>query len=174
MSTFKTVVFESDGRWWFRWWNMGLGSDQHPLAQDLRGPFSSEPEANQSRQRFKDERAKKYPNDSFEDCRPTQNERILVDAIYLNKRDRPSDTSAWAYYRVTSEGKDGDHIEICTLEWPSLRDLDIVGDEKKAVVVNPGDTGYVSAFPNLFSVLANKWNIEHSDDDLIGIRVRAV
>jgi hypothetical protein len=53
-----------------------------------------------------------------------------------------------------------------------VADLDVVGDEKKAVVVNPGDTGFASAYPNLCSLLANKWKIEHSDDDLIGIRVR--
>ena len=68
----------------------------------------------------------------------------------------------------------GDHIEVCTLEWPTFKDLDFVGDLQKAVVTNPSDTGYASAYPNLLTLLKKKWNIEHKDDDLIGIRVREV
>jgi hypothetical protein len=98
----------------------------------------------------------------------------VVDTIFLNKRGYPADTSKWAYYRITSGGGLGDHIEVCTLEWPLFKDLDVVGDEKKAVVVNPNDTGYMSAYPNLLALLAKKWDIKHSDDDLIGVRVRDV
>lgn len=98
----------------------------------------------------------------------------VVDSVYLNKRGNRSDTSAWAYYRITSQGALGDHIEVCMLEWPSLKDLDFVGDVQRAVVVNPGDTGYARAYPNLLTLLQNKWNIEHNDDDIIGIRVREV
>jgi hypothetical protein len=98
----------------------------------------------------------------------------VVDAIYLNKRGSPSDTSQWAYYRVTSQGSQGDHIEVCLLNWPSFEDLDLVGDEQKAVVVNPGDTGFASAYPNMCTLLRNKWNVDHCDDDLIGIRVREI
>jgi hypothetical protein len=97
-----------------------------------------------------------------------------VDAIYLNKRGNPQDTSAWAYYRITSQGKDGDHIEVCLLRWPTFEDLDVVGDEQKSVVINPSDTGFASAYPNMCTLLQNKWNIRHSDEDLIGIRARDV
>jgi hypothetical protein len=58
------------------------------------------------------------------------------------------------------------------LKWPTFEDLDMVGNEQSAVVVNPGDTGFASAYPNLCALLRNKWNIKHSDEDLIGIRVR--
>jgi hypothetical protein len=98
-----------------------------------------------------------------------------VDAIYLNKRGNPHDTSDWAYYRITSQGKDGDHIEVCLLRWPTFEDLDVVGDERKAPVVNPLDTGFSSAYPNMCKVLLHKWNIAHNaEEDLIGIRERNV
>jgi len=61
-----------------------------------------------------------------------------LDSIYLNKRNNNAETSEWAYYRLTSlGGSEGDHIQVCLLEWPSLSDIDVVGDEKKAVVINP-------------------------------------
>lgn len=94
-----------------------------------------------------------------------------VDAIYLNKRGSQSDED-WVYYRVTSQGKEGDHIEVCLVSWPSFADIDRVGDEQRAVVVNPGDTGFTCAYPNICALLKNKWNVDHCDDDLIGIRVR--
>jgi hypothetical protein len=73
-----------------------------------------------------------------------------VDSIYLNKRGNEQNTQHWAYYRVTSLGGGyGDHIQVCMLKWHSLSDIDIVGDEDKALVVNPADTGFGSAFPNL-------------------------
>jgi hypothetical protein len=97
----------------------------------------------------------------------------VLDSIYLNKRDHPQDSSHWAYYRVTSLGGDvGDHIEVCLLKWPSLTDIDVIGDEIKASVVNPADTGFNSAFPNLCDLLKRKWNIEHEQSILIGARVR--
>jgi hypothetical protein len=98
----------------------------------------------------------------------------VIDSIYLNKRGDYQNTSSWAYYRVTSFGNMDDHIEACLVEWPTFKDLDVVGEEKFAVVVNPGDTGYVSAHPNLCELLKKKWNIVHDIDDLIGLRVREV
>jgi hypothetical protein len=97
---------------------------------------------------------------------------VVIDSIFLNKRGDLSDTSKWAYYRVTSHGKVGDNVEVCLLKWPTFEDLDVVGDHLKAVVVNPGDTGFTCAFPNLCSLLKNKWNIDHDIDDLIGLRER--
>jgi hypothetical protein len=38
------------------------------------------------------------------------------------------------------------------------------------VVFNPGDTGYASAYDNFVKVLKSKWNIDHSEDGLIGLR----
>ena len=79
----------------------------------------------------------------------------------------------WAYYRITSiGGKDGDNIEVCLVRWPGFEDIDIVGDEDKAIVVNPGDTGYASAFPNVCELLMKKWKIDHEQSVLIGIRAR--
>jgi hypothetical protein len=99
----------------------------------------------------------------------------ILDSIYLNKRGDPANTSAWAYYRIRSlGGKEGDDIEICMVRWPTFDDLDVIGDEFKAIVVNPSDTGYTSAFPNLCEVLKNKWNIDHKIDDLIGFIPRQI
>jgi hypothetical protein len=96
----------------------------------------------------------------------------FADSIYLNKRGDPHDTSKWAYYRITSRGDLDDPIEVCLLKWPTFEDIDIVGELDKAKVVNPGDTGRSSAFPNICKLLKNKWNIDHNIDDLIGIRER--
>jgi hypothetical protein len=82
--------------------------------------------------------------------------RQMVDSIYLNKGSKPMDTGQWNYYRISSFGEMGDPIEICLLKFPEF------------------DTGYESAYPNLLAVLKSKWNIEHSDEDLIGFRVREV
>jgi hypothetical protein len=98
----------------------------------------------------------------------------LVDQIYLNKRGNRSFTNVWAYYRITSFGEEGDHIELCLVKWPTFEDIDEVAAADKAVVVNPGDTGFASAYPNILTVLKSKWNIDHSDDDLIGLRFRDV
>jgi|SRR5208337_536895 len=98
----------------------------------------------------------------------------IFDSIYLNKRGHPEDDSHWAYYRVGSWGKDGDDIEVCLVQWPTFTDIDVVGDEFKAIVVNPSDTGYNSAYPNLCELLKNKWHIDHSDEDLIGFIVREI
>ncbi len=38
--------------------------------------------------------------------------RQIIDCIYLNKRGKPMDTSAWAYYRVSSFGAMSDSIEL--------------------------------------------------------------
>jgi len=98
----------------------------------------------------------------------------MVDCIYLNKRGKPMDTSAWASYRVSSFGAFGDPIELCLVGWPTFQDIDEIVSPDKAVVVNPFDTGYASAYPNLLAVLKSKWNIEHQDEDLIGVRVREI
>jgi hypothetical protein len=96
-----------------------------------------------------------------------------MDSIYLNKRGHEFETWLWAYYRVTSlGGREGDHIEICLVEWPTFKDIDMVGDEKKASVINPGDTGFTSAYPNLCDLLQRKWNVDHELSVLIGIRPR--
>lgn len=68
----------------------------------------------------------------------------------------------------------GDDIQIRLVEWPTLTDIDVVGDEFKAIVVNPSDTGYNSAYPNLCDLLKKRWNIEHRDEDLIGFRAREI
>ena len=97
----------------------------------------------------------------------------VCDSIYLNKRGNESFTNVWAYYRITSVGGDlGDHIELALLTWPDFRDIDVVGDLDKAVVVNPSDTGYNSAYPNTIQLLAKKWNIDHEQSVLIGLRFR--
>jgi len=98
----------------------------------------------------------------------------VVDAIYLNKRGNRSNTSVWAYYRITSQGELGDHIKPCMLEWRSFKDSDFIGDVQRAVVVNPGDTGYAVAYPHLSTLSKNKWKVDHSDDEIIGLRVREV
>jgi hypothetical protein len=96
-----------------------------------------------------------------------------LDSIYLNKRGNDSETGRWAYYRITSLGGElGDHIEVCTLEWPSLEDINVVGDEKKAPVINPADTGFNSAYPNVCDLLRSKWKIDHEKSVLIGMRGR--
>lgn len=97
----------------------------------------------------------------------------VLDSIYLNKRGHEQNTQHWAYYRVTSLGGGlGDHIQVCMLEWHSLSDIDIVGDEDKASVLNPADTGFNSAYPNLCNLLNKKWSINHEQSILIGMRVR--
>ena len=98
---------------------------------------------------------------------------MTLDSIYLNRRGHDQNTRHWAYYRVTSLGGDvGDHIQVCLLAWPGLTDIDVVGEETKAPVVNPSDTGFTSAYPNLCSLLQNKWNIDHNQSVLIGMRAR--
>jgi hypothetical protein len=97
----------------------------------------------------------------------------VLDSIYLNKRGHEQDTQHWAYYRVTSLGGQlGDHIQVCLLAWPLLSDIDVVGEEDKALVVNPADTGFIYAYPNLCKLLKKKWNIDHEQSILIGMRVR--
>lgn len=89
--------------------------------------------------------------------------------IYLYKDGHPQDTSFWKYYRISSEGKMGDHIEVCLVEWPTFKDIDKPGEIDKAPVINPADTGFTSAYPNFLTLLKNKWGIEYRDEDLIGV-----
>ncbi len=99
----------------------------------------------------------------------------VVDSIYLNKRGTENWTSAWAYYRITSiGGQMGDPIEVALVKWPTFEDIDVVGDLDKAVVTNPGDTGYTSALTNFTDLLQKKWHIEHEQSVLIGLRGREV
>jgi len=93
------------------------------------------------------------------------------DLIYLNKRDSIN-TSEWAYYRLSSGGNVGDPIELCLLSWPTFVDIDDVLSVDKAVVINPGDTGFESAYPNNIQVLKNKWGIDHEKSTLIGVIVK--
>jgi hypothetical protein len=98
----------------------------------------------------------------------------VLDSIYLNKRGHDQDTRHWVYYRVTSlGGKFSDHIQVCLLAWPLFSDIDVVGEEDKAPVVNPADTGFIYAYPNLCNLLTKKWNVDHEQSILIGIRERA-
>jgi hypothetical protein len=98
----------------------------------------------------------------------------VTDTIYFNTRGNEFSTWVWAYYRITSKGQTGDNIEVCLLKWPSFEDINIIGDEHKAVVVNPADTGYNSAYPNVCELLKNKWGIDHEKSILIGLRPRDV
>jgi hypothetical protein len=94
---------------------------------------------------------------------------MRVDQIYLNKRGSMT-AEQWAYYRITSEGGLGDPIELCLVKWPTFEDIDTVISPDSAVVINPGQTGYASAYDTFLKVLKSKWNIDHSDDGLIGLR----
>jgi hypothetical protein len=98
----------------------------------------------------------------------------VLDSIYLSKRGDLQNTSSWAYYRVRSWGKDGDNIAVCLVQWPSFTDIDVVGEELKAVVENPGDTGFSRAYPNLVGLMQTKWNVDHDASVLIGAIVREV
>ncbi len=100
---------------------------------------------------------------------------MVADHIYLNTRDNSFSTWIWAYYRITSQGgKEGDNIEVCLLKWPTLEDINIVGDEEKAIVVNPADTGYNSAHLNVCQLLKKKWDIDHEKSIFIGFRSREI
>ena len=61
MRRFKVAVFEENGRWFFRWWNMGA-----PTAQGLEGPFNQEKAARDAEQRFMDEEKEKFWWTTFE------------------------------------------------------------------------------------------------------------
>jgi hypothetical protein len=50
------------------------------------------------------------------------------------KRGYDSDTSKWAYYRISSTGDMGDNIEMCLVSWPSFEDIDEVLSEHAAVM----------------------------------------
>jgi hypothetical protein len=98
----------------------------------------------------------------------------ILDSIYLNKRGHHHDDGRWIYYRVTSSGHESDSIEVCLVEWPTFRDINVAGDEFKAIVVNPADSRHNSASPNLHDLLKSKWNIHHFSADLVGVIVREV
>lgn len=65
MTTFKTAVFESDGSWWFRWWNVSL-DPAAPLARNLVGPCKDQQEAEAKKQEFVEAEEKKRPWVVFE------------------------------------------------------------------------------------------------------------
>ncbi len=74
----KTAVFQKDGVWWFKWWNVAdpgaiflkdgkpWNAVGKPLAQDLDGPFATEQEAELAREKFVNARKQKYPFELFE------------------------------------------------------------------------------------------------------------
>lgn len=98
-------------------------------------------------------------------------DKLRLDLVYLNKHKNESLASNWSYYRITSiGGRIGDSIEVCLLNWPTLEDINIVGNEKLASVWNPFETGSLSAHPNLCSLLWDKWNIDHKQSSHIGVR----
>jgi hypothetical protein len=66
MTTFKTAVYERDGRWWFRWWNVGPDPKAAPFAQKLIGPCIDQQEAEIERQTFVEAERKKRPWVVFE------------------------------------------------------------------------------------------------------------
>jgi hypothetical protein len=69
MTKFKTAVFEKDGSWWFKWWNVSFEAPSAPgapLAQDLIGPFKSQQEAEAEKQKFEEAEKKKRPLVVFE------------------------------------------------------------------------------------------------------------
>jgi hypothetical protein len=98
----------------------------------------------------------------------------MVDLIWLDKfgDDDDNDTSKWKYYRSSSRGEDQDPIEVALVTFPSLEDIDFVGDVLSARVTTPGETGMATAWDRVGRVLHNKWGIERERSILIGIRVR--
>jgi hypothetical protein len=100
------------------------------------------------------------------------NDKMLFDAIYLNKRGSDA-TNNWAYYRITSiGGEDNDPIEACLVSWPAFQDVDSLADESTARVWTPGITGLRIARSTLKEFLRNKWGIEHEDSTVIGLIIR--
>ena len=65
---FRTKVFEENGKWWFKWWNVSdLGqSPGFPLAQGIKGPFRDEAEAMRARQAFENDETNKSQSAIFE------------------------------------------------------------------------------------------------------------
>lgn len=64
MLSFKTSVFESNGVWWFKWWNISPGPAY--LAQDLIGPCKDQQDAEAEQQRFMLAEKKRHPLATFE------------------------------------------------------------------------------------------------------------
>lgn len=63
MNVMKTAVFQKDGGWWFKWWNLAGGT---ALAQDVDSPFRTEVEAKAARRKFEEERKQRYPWEQIE------------------------------------------------------------------------------------------------------------
>jgi hypothetical protein len=90
------------------------------------------------------------------------------DLIYLNTRGSQW-FNDWVYYRTGSDGGNtNDPITICRVEWPSLKDVDLIWDERKAVITSPGLTGLASAQDQTWTLMRSRWDVEPKDSILIG------
>ena len=91
---------------------------------------------------------------------------MIVDSIYLNKRGSENDTRKWVYYRVSSHGADRDHIELCRINFPDLRDV-------SAALYSPKTTGTQYAERDV-NQLVRRWKFKHQRSILIGFRARKI
>jgi len=90
------------------------------------------------------------------------------DLIYLNKLGSDLDND-WVYYRVRSDGGNfRDPITICRVEWHTFKDIDLIWDEKKAVITSPGLTGLASAYEETCRLMKYRWGVDHDDSIIIG------
>lgn len=97
---------------------------------------------------------------------------MLIDRIYLDKRNDSNITSDWLYYRITSidapdvpAGKEGATVQVSRLAWPTLTDIESPTD-------SPGQTAFTSVYVNVVKILKERWAVEHRDENLIGVRSR--
>ena len=97
----------------------------------------------------------------------TKIEDVVLDSVYLNKRNSNHD-SDWVYYRITSLGEKGDPITVCQVRWPTFGDIDLIWDQSKAVITTPGLTESGSAHEKLCRLMKNSWDINHEDSTFIG------
>jgi hypothetical protein len=103
---------------------------------------------------------------------PGMNQVKSWDVIYLNKRGSNLDND-WVYYRFRSDGGgDNDPITVCQVKWPTFEDIDLIGDEKKAVITSPGLTGLVTAYEQTCLLMKNQWGIEQADSIVIGSLIK--
>ncbi|MGA2083954.1 MAG: hypothetical protein ABSG60_00360 [Terracidiphilus sp.] len=97
---------------------------------------------------------------------------MVIDSIYLNRRNS-GETKDWVYYRITSEGgKDRDPVTVCRVEWPTFKDIDKIWDENAAIVTTPGVTGYIPAYEQTCALMKNRWDVDHETSALIGFLSR--
>jgi hypothetical protein len=84
----------------------------------------------------------------------------------LNKRASNLDND-WVYYRVRSDD-DNDPITVCQVEWPTFRDINLIWDEKKAIITSPGLTSLATAYERVCVLMKNRWGIDHRESIIIG------